>query len=57
MPDDAPLPNLNFGHIDGCTMQAAYSGVADTPPVLIVATCEDGCPHLSLELDRGQDPA
>ena len=51
MPDNDSLPNLNPGHIDGCTTQAVYSRVDDTPPVLIVATCEDGCPHQSVELD------
>jgi hypothetical protein len=51
MPDDGSLPNLNPGHVDGCTTQAVYSDVEDTPPALIVATCEDGCPHQSVELD------
>ena len=51
MPNKHSLPNLNPGHLDGCTTQAVYSHVEDTPPVLIVATCEDGCPHQSVELD------
>jgi hypothetical protein len=51
MDERHPLPNLNPGHLAGCTTQAVYSGVQDTPPVLIVAACEDGCPHLSVELD------
>jgi hypothetical protein len=49
---DEPLPNLNPGHLAGCTMQAVYSGVEETPPVLIVVRCEDGCPHHSVELER-----
>jgi len=53
MDDDDSLPNLNPGHIEGCTMQAVYSDAEDTPPVLLVMTCGDGCPHLSVELDRG----
>jgi hypothetical protein len=51
MHDDHSLPNLNPGHIEGCRMHAVYSGAEDTPPVLIVVTCGEGCPHLSLELD------
>jgi hypothetical protein len=46
------LPNLNPGHLAGCTTEAVYSGVKDTPPVLIVARCQEGCPHRSLELRR-----
>jgi len=46
------LPNLNPGHLDGCTTEAVYSGTEDTPPVLIVARCREGCPHRSLELRR-----
>ena len=45
------LPNLNPGHLGGCTMHAVYSGVEGTPPVMIIAACQDGCPHLSLALD------
>ena len=42
--DDHPLPNLNPGHLAGCTTRAVYSGVEGTPPVLLVAKCQDGLP-------------
>jgi hypothetical protein len=45
------LPNLNAGHLAGCITEAVYSGVENTPPVLIVASCQEGCPHLTLELE------
>jgi hypothetical protein len=46
------LPNLNPGHLEGCRTRAVYSGGEDAPPVLLVATCDEGCPHLSVELER-----
>jgi hypothetical protein len=52
MPDNGSLPNLDPGHIDGCTTRAVYSEVEDTPPVMIVMTCAEGCPHQSVELAR-----
>lgn len=51
-PPGAALPNLNHGHLDGCVTHAVYSDAADTPPVLIVETCANGCPHQSIELPR-----
>jgi hypothetical protein len=52
VPNTHSLPNLNPGHLHGCTTHAVYSNVEDTPPVLIVARCVDGCPHQSVELKR-----
>ena len=53
MRDDPSLPNLGPGHIEGCTMRAVYSGADDAPPMLIVVSCADGCPHQSVELTLG----
>ena len=50
MPENQTLPNLDPGHLAGCTTQAVYPKTRDVPPMLIVVTCADGCPHQSVEL-------
>lgn len=45
-----PLPNLSPGHVDGCMTKAVYSD-EDSPPVLIIESCVDGCPCQLIELE------